>query len=145
MDTCFLFAALTIWDVHLRANFHPNFRYAISKLCYSKQYLARIDLFASFSTEEQQEFSFLLRQYMRLRWLPGNSVALIILPASAPSASAQQLCLMMSPFCFSHNHSRVQNRRARTTNTADIQQNGEGVDYSGAQVRAKLRENFHRG
>ena len=39
---------------------------------------------------------------------------------------------------------RLQNRRARTTNTADIQQNDEGVDYSGTRVRAKLRENFHK-
>ena len=32
----------------------------------------------------------------------------------------------------------------RTTNGADIQQNGEAVDYSGTRVCVKLRGNFHR-
>ena len=44
---------------------------------------------------------------MRLRWFPDNSVALIILPSTTASASAQQLCLMRSasvPIFFSHNH-----------------------------------------
>ena len=52
---------------------------------------------------------------MRLRWFPDNSVALnfvlIILPASAASASAQQLCLTRTasvPVCFSHNDYRLQ-------------------------------------
>ena len=85
---------------------------------------------------------------MRLRWLPDNSVALsadnfarLCRFCFGPTALLDEVGF--SPhFVFSHNDYRLQNRR--TTNTADIQQNGEGVYYSGTRVRAKLREIFHR-
>ena len=86
---------------------------------------------------------------MRLQWFPDISVAL----CADNFAHLSRFCFgptaLLDDVGFSRhlvfpiiNLYRLQNRR--TTNTADIQQNGEGVDYSGTRVRVKLQENFYR-
>ena len=81
---------------------------------------------------------------MRSRWFPDNFVALCAYNFArfcrfcfGPTALLDEF--RFSPrFVFFHNDYRLQNRP--TTNTADTQQNGERVDYSGTRERARPKE-----